>query len=115
VLVVVDNRDAALTVAAGLELLGYDVRIAHDGPSALEVARGFNPHVCLLDIGLPVMDGYELARRLRAEDGPPGPLRLIALTGYGQESDRRRSLEAGFDAHAVKPVTLDVLERMVTG
>jgi CheY-like chemotaxis protein len=113
VLIVDDNEDAADMLSMVLEARGYATRVAHDGPSALAAATDFRPHTALLDIGLPVMDGFELARRLRSEPGLPG-LRLVALTGYGQETDRRRSREAGFDHHLVKPVdvkaVLEILE-----
>lgn len=82
---------------------GHDVRVAHDGPAALEAAHAYRPEVVLLDIGLPGMTGYEVARRLRQEP-PAGLALLIALTGYGQEEARRRSSEAGFDVHLTKPV-----------
>jgi CheY-like chemotaxis protein len=100
--VVDDNDDAALALQGGLEALGHIVAIAHDGPSALAAAAIFKPQVGLLDIGLPVMDGYELAVALRAEHD----IRLVAITGYGQERDRERSRDAGFDGHLVKPVDL---------
>jgi PAS domain S-box-containing protein len=106
VLVVDDNEDAGQLLVDVLQLLGYEARTAVDGPSALEAARAFTPDVALLDIGLPVMDGYELAAQLRAE-GQRMP--LVALTGYGQESDRRRSTDAGFAAHLVKPIDVDRL------
>jgi len=106
VLVVDDNVDAAETVADALELLGHHTRTAHDGPSALQLARRHGFDVAVLDIGLPVMDGFELARRIR-EVHPR--IRLIAVTGYGQPHDRRRSAEAGFARHLVKPVGLDTL------
>lgn len=113
-LVVDDNDDAAEMLGEVLTTLGYVVRVALDGPTALEVAAEFRPHFAFLDIGLPAMDGYELARRLREAHGPS--MGLVALTGYGQASDRARSLEAGFDHHLVKPVTLDqvcaVLDRL---
>ena len=110
-LVVDDNVDAAETLGEMLTLLGHEVAIAHDGPQALTVVQGFTPDVALLDIGLPVMDGYELAARLRERL----PVRLAALTGYGQEHDKTRSLEAGFHAHFVKPVEPDVLLEYVVG
>ena len=113
-LVVDDNRDAADSIAEFLGELGYEVAVAYDGPSALTVAETFKPHTCVLDIGLPVMDGYELARLLRRSDRLSQELRLIALTGYGQDGDRRRSEEAGFDAHLVKPVQIDELAKIVT-
>jgi CheY-like chemotaxis protein len=88
------------------------VRSALDGPSALRVAGEFRPAIALLDIGLPVMDGFELARRLREGDAHPG-IKLIAITGYGQEADRERSRAAGFDAHLVKPVDMEHLEQLL--
>jgi CheY-like chemotaxis protein len=114
VLVVDDNEDAARLLADALEALGYATRVAHDGPSALVVAQAFAPEIALLDIGLPVMDGYELARRLRAQStSAAGELRLIAVTGYGQAADRGRSKEAGFDEHLVKPVDLGRLQEAI--
>ncbi len=113
ILVVDDNQDAAESIADLLVELGHDVERAHNGPTAIEVARRFRPNVCLLDIGLPVMDGYELARQLRQAKELPGELRLIAVTGYGQEQDRRRSMDSGFDGHLVKPVNVDVLIDLV--
>jgi CheY-like chemotaxis protein len=103
-----DNPDAAEIMARGLRRLGYEVRVANDGPTALAVASNLVPEIAVLDIGLPVMDGYELARRLRRLAGL-SRLRLIAVTGYGQISDRMRSRAAGFDAHLVKPVSLEDL------
>ncbi len=108
VLVVDDNVDAAQTLHEFLGHIGHDSAVAHDGVAALELARSFRPQVAVLDIGLPVMDGYELARRLRAQH-QGAPLRLIALTGYAQEDDRTRAHEAGFDHHLVKPIALDAL------
>jgi signal transduction histidine kinase len=112
ILVVDDNVDAALMLCEYLSAQGHAVAVAHDGPHALDQARDLHPDVALLDIGLPVMDGYELARLLRETSAG---LRLIALTGYGQAADRERSIEAGFDAHLVKPVDLEVLDRVVAG
>jgi PAS domain S-box-containing protein len=105
VLIVDDNSDAAELLADALAAMGHETRVAFDGPSGLDAAAGFAPDIAFLDIGLPAMDGYELARRIRTELDFP-QLRLVALTGYGQESDRRRSAEAGFDRHMVKPITL---------
>jgi signal transduction histidine kinase len=112
VLVVDDNADAADMLAESLQLKGYDTRIAYDGPSALQLAKEFKPELALLDIGLPAMDGYELARLLRREPGL-AEIALVAVTGYGQPSDRHAALEFGFDAHLVKPVTLEKLLRVV--
>jgi signal transduction histidine kinase len=111
ILVVDDNDDLAAGVADLLRELGNNTETAHDGPSALRIATTFKPDVCLLDIGLPAMDGYELARRLRASAHLADGARLIALTGYGQEADRERSRSAGFDAHLVKPVSIEMLTR----
>jgi CheY-like chemotaxis protein len=108
VLVVDDNEDAAFLFSEALRKLGHEVVVAHDGPSALEVARVRPPEIAFLDIGLPVMDGYELGRRLR-ELGGAGP-KLVAVTGYGHSSDRVRSREAGFDLHLVKPVDLSAIQ-----
>jgi CheY-like chemotaxis protein len=108
VLVVDDNEDAAAMLADALRSLGHAVRVAHDGASALEAARGSSMDLALLDIGLPVMDGYELARLLRTANGEP--ITLVAVTGYGQERDKRQSDEAGFDAHLVKPITIEMLK-----
>lgn len=101
-LVVDDNTDAAMSVAALLELDGHQVRIVHRGAEALDAARKHQPHFILLDIGLPDVDGYEVARRVRA-DPAVGNVCLIALSGYGRDDDRRRTREAGFNAHLTKP------------
>jgi len=112
VLVVDDNVDSAESLAEVLEMGGHELRVAHDGPSALAVADDFRPQAIVLDIGLPGLTGHEVARRLRAE--PWGrAIHLIALSGWGQAEDRQRSREAGFDAHFVKPVDLDELEAVL--
>lgn len=111
ILVVDDNEDAAELLAEFLSELGYEVRTAHDGPSAIDLAAVFKPTICLVDIGLPVMDGYEVAKRLRHLVGLPSDVHLMAVTGYGQEADRLRSREAGFDGHLVKPVDLETLAK----
>ena len=103
VLLVDDNEDALELLADVLRDAGHVVTTAKDGPTALEVMKTFHADVAILDIGLPVMDGYELAGRLRAELGHALP-RLIALTGYGQESDRARARKAGFAEHLPKPI-----------
>ncbi len=114
-LVVDDNEDAADLLAEVLRARGHDVRVAFDGPTALAAVEREPPRIALLDLGLPVMDGYELARRLRERLGPDAPS-LVAVTGYGQEPDRRASAQAGFEVHLVKPVDLDdicaVVERL---
>jgi len=102
VLIVDDNADGARSLSMLLEMGGHEVRTCYDGPAALTEAELFCPEVVLLDIGLPGMDGFEVARRLRAREASPRPL-LVALTGYGQAEDVRRSREAGFDHHLVKP------------
>ena len=112
ILVVDDNRSNAQSLELLLRALGQEVYTAFDGPAALELARKHRPEVILLDIGLPIMDGYEVARRCR-EDPGFGVLTLVAMTGYGQDSDRQRSQEAGFDAHLVKPVNLDDLRLLL--
>jgi two-component system CheB/CheR fusion protein len=91
---------------------GHEVQVVYDGLAALEAARSFRPEVGLLDIGLPGLDGYRLAQRLRQEPGLEGVL-LVALTGYGQEEDRRRALAVGFDDHLTKPVRYDTLQRLL--
>ncbi len=112
ILVVDDNVDAAELLAEAVGSFGYHTVIAHDGAAALRMAEAFAPDVALLDIGLPVMDGYELAGRLRS--GPRGErMKLVAITGYGQESDRRRTAAAGFDAHLVKPVQLSAIVKLI--
>jgi PAS domain S-box-containing protein len=111
ILVVDDNKDAAEMLAEAFEMLGYEPRVAFDGPQALALARASGPPAAaFLDIGLPVMDGYELARRLRELPGW-SELPLVAVTGYGQERDRRQSLDAGFNQHLVKPIGLAALKR----
>jgi signal transduction histidine kinase len=112
VLVVDDNVDAAAMLLEVLSASGYAVEMAHDGPSALAAAQHFHPDVAVLDIGLPVMDGYELGGRLRNLPGLEA-VRLIALTGYGQEGDREQSTQSGFSAHLVKPVDLAALRGLL--
>ena len=108
VLVVDDNVDTAMGLSKLLRLLGHDVRVAHDGPTGIELARSHRPEVILLDIGLPGMDGYQVAGLLRREESCKDAL-IVAASGYGQEDDLRRSKEAGFDHHLVKPVDFDAL------
>jgi CheY-like chemotaxis protein/two-component sensor histidine kinase len=113
ILVVDDNLDAANSLARLLKrLYGQDVRVAHDGPGALESVDLFQPDVVLLDIGMPGMDGYEVAQRLRQKPELAG-LKIVALTGWGQETDRLRSKAVGFDLHLVKPVDPVVLGRLL--
>ena len=108
VLVVDDNVDAARLLAEALEIVGYDTRVAFDGPDALDVAAAFQPDAALVDLGLPVMDGYELCGQLIATSAGRRPV-LMAVTGYGQATDREKSRAAGFDAHVVKPVDVPAL------
>jgi len=111
-LVVDDNQDAATLLADSLRALGHLVVVAHDGPSALTVIEEFKPGVALLDLGLPVMDGFELGERLRADPDLRGIV-LVAVTGYAQELDRRRSAASGFDAHMAKPIDVHELDRLI--
>jgi signal transduction histidine kinase/ActR/RegA family two-component response regulator len=112
VLLVDDNRDAADLLAESLRIHGHEVEVAYDGPSALHLARSYVPDVALLDLGLPVIDGYELAVRLRREPGWAG-VRLVALTGYGQERDRERTGRAGFEEHLTKPADVPAIDATV--
>ncbi len=112
VLVVEDNVDAAESLATLLRVWGHDVQVVHDGLQALDAARGRRPEVVLLDIGLPGLDGYQVARRLREDIGLDNAL-LVAMTGYGQPEDRRRSREAGIHHHFVKPVEPFVLRNLL--
>ena len=112
VLVVDDNRDSVETMALLLHLWGHEVRTAYDGPSALALAAEYRPDVVLLDIGLPGMNGYEVAKRLREIPGLEKSV-LVAVTGYGQESDRQRARKAGFDRHLVKPVEPTALQDLL--
>ncbi len=112
ILVVDDNRDSAMSLSLLLELDGHDVRRAYDGIEALEIADDFRPEVTLLDIGMPRLDGYGAARELRRRDWARESL-LVALTGWGQQEDKRLAREAGFDHHMVKPVDPDALRRLL--
>jgi DNA-binding response OmpR family regulator len=105
-----DNRDAADSLQRVLALSGHEVRVAYDGESAVRAGEEFRPRVAILDIGMPGMNGYEVARELRTRHGHQ--VTIVALTGWGQEADRRKATEAGFDHHLTKPVdpaTLDIL------
>jgi CheY-like chemotaxis protein len=112
VIVVDDNADAAVTLASLLDLIGYEVQVANDGFAALEIGRQFRPQIGLLDIGMPGMNGYELARRIRAEAWGASVL-LVAVTGWGQDADRRQALESGFDHHLTKPVDTQELQALL--
>ncbi len=113
-LVVDDNNDAAVVLSMLLKALGHEVHVEHDGHRALELARELSPDMLFLDIGLPDMDGYELARRLRAMPETAAST-LVAVTGYGQPEDRERVRQAGFDRHVVKPVYLEEIEAVLDG
>jgi signal transduction histidine kinase/ActR/RegA family two-component response regulator len=115
ILIVDDNRDAANMLAMLLEFSGHETHMAHDGVEAVEAATTFQPDVILLDIGLPRLNGYEAARKIREQQEQPGRPLLVALTGWGQDEDRRRSEEAGFDAHLVKPVDEAALRTLLDG
>ena len=112
ILVVDDNVDAATTLQLLLKSLGHEACTAYDGQHALGMAAAFRPDVVLLDIGMPGLDGYEVARRLR-EMSRDRALRIIAVTGWGQEADRKRSRDAGFDVHLVKPVDPALLTSVI--
>ncbi|NDP61370.1 CHASE3 domain-containing protein [Polaromonas sp.] len=112
VLVVDDNIDAAQGLATLLEMTGHDSRLAHDGPAAVQAAMDYQPDVILLDIGLPGLDGYKVAQRIRQQAGLKHVV-LVALTGYGQDSDRQRSQDAGFDHHLVKPADFSEIEKIL--
>jgi len=109
ILVVDDNRDAAETLSMLLELKGHEVRRAYDGDNAMQLAEDFRPQMVLLDLGMPKMNGYEACRRIRGHAWG-AQMTLIAVTGWGQEEDRRKSTAAGFDGHLVKPVDPETLE-----
>jgi len=113
ILIVDDNKDAADSLGILLGLLGHEVQTAYDGLEAVGAAAAFQPDAILLDIGLPKLNGYEAASRIREQQGDE--VALIALTGWGQEADRRRSREAGFDQHLTKPVEFDALEKLLHG
>jgi CheY-like chemotaxis protein len=112
ILVADDNQDAANTLAMLLRLAGHEVRTAHGGEAALTIARTFEPDIALLDIGMPDLNGYEVAKRLRRTDRGKD-LKLIALTGWGQDEDKRRAREAGFDHHLTKPVDPQRLDALL--
>jgi CheY-like chemotaxis protein len=112
ILVVDDNLDAAESLAALLRHMGHDVQVARDGRAALEAARLNSPQLVLLDLGMPGVDGYGVVQRLRRENGFDS-VPFIAVTGSGLPADLRRTRDAGFDAHLVKPVALDTLRQVL--
>ena len=113
VLVVDDSVDSAETLGELLRIWGHDVRLAHDGPAAVEAAREYRPEIILLDIGLPGMDGFAVAQKLKAE-GLQARM-LVALTGYGEQTDKQRTQQAGFHHHMVKPVDPEALQKLIGG
>jgi CheY-like chemotaxis protein len=112
VLLVDDSVDAAEAMSMLLETLGHEVRVVHDGPSALAIVDDFAPEVVILDIGLPGMSGFDVARELRMRAVTKTAL-LIALTGYGADSDKQEARDAGFDHHLVKPVSFTAIETVI--
>jgi CheY-like chemotaxis protein len=113
ILVVDDNQDAAMSLAMMLKLMGNEAKTAHDGQEALEVAAAYRPDLILLDIGMPIMNGYEAARQIRQQPWAKNIV-LAALTGWGQDEDRRKSQEAGFDFHITKPIEPAALEKLLS-
>jgi CheY-like chemotaxis protein len=111
-LIVEDDDDTRVVLEETLQDLGHVVAAANDGATALQLATELCPEVAIVDIGLPTMDGYEVAKRLRSSPGSAGELKLIALSGYGREEDRLLSEEAGFDVHLVKPASVDVIAEL---
>src|SRR5262249_37441000 len=113
ILVVDDNVDAAESLALLLQLWGHEVHVAHNGPDALRAVEGHRPDVVVLGIGMPGVNGYEVAQQIRQQDQGRNVM-LVAVTGYGQETDRRRSTDAGFNHHLTKPVTPQALQTLFT-
>jgi CheY-like chemotaxis protein len=112
ILVADDNEDAAFTLSMLLETLGNEVRVAHDGAEAVEMAASFRPDAILLDIGMPKLNGYEACERIRLQEGGARAV-IVALTGWGGEEDKERARSAGFDRHLVKPIDPGMLEELV--
>ncbi len=112
ILVVDDNPDSALSMAMMLSMMGHETRTAHDGEAAVATAEAFRPQVVLLDIGLPKLNGYEVAQRIRKEEWGASMF-LVAITGWGQDEDRRRSEDVGMNLHLVKPVEPSALDRVL--
>ncbi len=113
ILLVDDNKDMTILLSKLLEYYGYSVKVANDGMTALEIAREFKPEIVLLDIGMPVMDGYETSRLLLSQKNKEDKMVLVAISGYGQEEDFNKSKEAGFSYHLVKPVGIDELVKVI--
>lgn len=113
VLIADDNRDAAESLSILLQIEGHDVRVVHEGLAALDEFQSFRPDIVLLDIGMPGLNGYEIAREIRKSEHDGAGVTLVAVTGWGQDSDRARAVEAGFDHHFTKPVEPDLLTALV--
>jgi CheY-like chemotaxis protein len=111
--VVDDNRDAASSLRSLIEMLGHEVREVYNGADALDITRSFDPELIFLDIGMPKLNGYDAAREIRRISRSDSVPKLIAVTGWGQPDDKRRSKEAGFDLHVTKPVPLATLESLL--
>ena len=112
VLVVDDNTDSADSLTVLLQLVGQQTRVAYEGLAAVEAAEQFQPDLILLDVGLPQIDGFEVCRRIRAQNGSRS-VKIVAVTGWGQNEDRRKSAQAGFDGHMVKPVDFAALMQLL--
>lgn len=112
VVVADDGRDSADSMAMLLTVMGHDVRVAYDGQEAIDVAETFRPHVMILDVGMPKLDGYEAARRVREQSWGREVL-LVAMTGWGREDDHRRSEESGFDRHFTKPADMSEIQQVL--
>ena len=108
-----DNQDSAISLGMMLKLMGNVIQTAHDGLAAVSAAEQFRPDLILLDIGLPKLNGYDVCRRIRKQEWSNGMV-IVALTGWGQEEDRRRSQEAGFDLHLVKPVEIMAIQQLLS-
>ena len=112
VLIADDNLDAAESLQLWLQLAGHDVQIAATGTQALKIAAAFRPDVALLDLGMPDLSGFDVARRIREAPWGSGIV-LVALTGWGEDDDKKRSTEAGFDHHLTKPIPPDAIEELI--
>ena len=113
VLIVDDNADAAEMLSALMQIIGHSSEVAHDGERALQICAEFRPDVVFLDLGMPGMNGYEVAEHIQAGQSPTKPV-LVALTGWGDESDRARTQAAGFQHHLIKPTSLEAVESLLT-
>jgi CheY-like chemotaxis protein len=114
VLIIEDNQDAAEILREVLEMYEHEVAVAHSGPAGVQTARAFHPQVVLCDLGLPGMNGYEVASALR-QDPETSTARLVALTGYSQADERERARASGFEVHLTKPVGLEEIQRVLVG